>query len=98
MEEDARALFILIGATPRTDWLPAGIDRDSGGFVLTGQDVRSASRAPSQTLETSIPGIYAAGDVRHGSVKRVAAAVGEGASAIREIHGYLAARRTVSTR
>jgi thioredoxin reductase (NADPH) len=93
-ERDAFAVFILIGATPRTGWLPAAIERDPRGFVLTGGDIQAGSDGSTPTLETSLPGVFAAGDVRHGSVKRVAAAVGEGATAIREIHGYLAEART----
>ena len=91
----ADALFILIGASPRTDWLPASIRRDAKGFVLTGQDLTTTGpaagreRLPSP-LETSLPGVLAAGDVRHGSVKRVASAVGEGGISIRFVHDYLA--------
>jgi thioredoxin reductase (NADPH) len=94
---DAFAVFILIGATPRTDWLPSSIERDERGFVLTGSDARQAPGGPLPMLATSVPGIFAAGDVRHGSIKRVAAAVGEGATSIREIHEYLAGARPVAT-
>jgi thioredoxin reductase (NADPH) len=87
-ERDADAVFILIGATPRTDWLPKTIERDERGFVLTGGDVAGGG-GNRPTLQTSADGIFAAGDTRHGSIKRVAAAVGEGATAIREIHDYL---------
>jgi thioredoxin reductase (NADPH) len=92
----ATALFVLIGAQPHTDWLPAEIRRDDKGFVLTGQDLPPTQRAePGQAatrlpLETSMPGVFAAGDVRHGSVKRVASAVGEGSVSIRSVHQYLA--------
>src|ERR687890_735629 len=91
----AGALFILIGASPRTDWLPASIRRDAKGFVLTGQDVTPTGPAagrerPPRPLETSLPGVFAVGDVRHGSVKRVASAVGEGGISIRFVHQYLA--------
>jgi thioredoxin reductase (NADPH) len=91
----AGALFILIGALPRTDWLPASIHRDAKGFVLTGQDVTPTGPAlvrerPPRPLETSLPGVFAVGDVRHGSVKRVASAVGEGGISIRFVHEYLA--------
>jgi thioredoxin reductase (NADPH) len=96
VERDAFAVFVLIGATPRTDWLPSGLDRDRRGFVLTGQDVDAGADGRLPTLGTSLPGIYAAGDVRHGSIKRVAAAVGEGATAIREIHEYLAVPRAAT--
>jgi thioredoxin reductase (NADPH) len=91
----AAALFVLIGATPHTDWLPKSIDRDDKGFILTGSDLSSGRRgdhvpagAPLP-LETSVPGVFAAGDVRHGSVKRVASAVGEGSVSIRSVHQFL---------
>jgi thioredoxin reductase (NADPH) len=86
----ADALFVLIGASPNTGWLPPGIARDRDGFVLTGQDVSNGHRWPLKrrplALETSMPGVLAAGDLRHGSVKRVAAAVGDGAVAVQLIH------------
>jgi thioredoxin reductase (NADPH) len=89
----ADALFVLIGAHPQTDWLPAGLARDEHGFLLTGDDLPD-ERWPLErrpfALETSIPGVLAAGDVRHGSVKRVAAAVGEGATAVQQVHRLLA--------
>jgi thioredoxin reductase (NADPH) len=93
----AAALFVLIGAEPRTEWLPEEVARDESGFVLTGEDVpgggrptdRRASTRPPMPLETSMPGVFAMGDVRHGSVKRVASAVGEGSVAIRMVHEYL---------
>lgn len=92
------ALFVLIGAQPRTEWLPSSILRDSRGFILTGTDLHqleNTSSALAHTrhpllLETSVSGVFAAGDVRHGSVKRVAAAVGEGGMAIQSVHQYLA--------
>jgi thioredoxin reductase (NADPH) len=91
---EARALFILIGAEPYTGWLPAEIEQDERGFILTGADIsqRSAPRFNRSPflLETSMPGVFAAGDVRHGSVKRVASAVGEGSIAIQLLHQYLA--------
>jgi thioredoxin reductase len=92
----ADALFILIGAQPRTEWLGAAVARDRQGFILTGPDLPAATRArghagrPPLPLETSLPGVFAAGDVRRGSVKRVASAVGEGAAVIPLIHRYLA--------
>ena len=91
----AAALFVLIGAQPHTDWLPAQIHRDDKGFILTGQDLLPSQAAePGHDaipllLETSMPGVFAAGDVRHGSVKRVASAVGEGSVSIRSVHQYL---------
>jgi thioredoxin reductase (NADPH) len=92
----AAGLFILIGADPRTGWLD-NVARDAKGFLLTGRDLDGPdgsggwplARAPLP-LETSIPGVFSAGDVRHGSVKRVASAVGEGAIAIQLAHEYLA--------
>ncbi|MFJ9782764.1 FAD-dependent oxidoreductase [Amycolatopsis sp. NPDC101161] len=90
----ARALFVFIGAAPHTRWLSGHIALDADGFVLTGSDAGAfqaagISRAPLP-LETSSPGVFAVGDVRHGSVKRVASAVGEGAMAVRLVHEHLA--------
>lgn len=90
----ADALFIMIGAEPYTNWLPDEIKRDRWGFVLTGEDVPHQIRSkPGRPLafETSMLGVFAAGDVRHGSIKRVASAVGEGSAAIRSLHDHLAA-------
>jgi thioredoxin reductase (NADPH) len=90
----ADALFVLIGARPHTDWLPHEIARDARGFLFTGDDVPDDHGRPLQrrrfALETSMPGVLAAGDVRHGSVKRVASAVGEGSIAVQIIHNLLA--------
>jgi thioredoxin reductase (NADPH) len=92
----AAALFVLIGAAPHTGWLPEEIQRDKRGFVVTGQDLLrdghppqgwSLGRPPLH-LETSMPGVFAAGDVRYGSVKRVASAVGSGANAIQSVHEH----------
>jgi len=87
---DADALFIMIGGHPHTEWLPPEVERDRRGFVLTGTEVRDCDRWPLDRspllLETSMPGVLAAGDVRHGSVKRVASAVGEGSVAIQLLH------------
>ena len=95
----AAAVFVLIGAEPRTQWLPGGIRRDRWGFVVTGPDLMAGGHAPDgwplqrppMLLESSLPGVFAVGDVRCGSVKRVASAVGEGSVAIRLIHDYLRA-------
>jgi len=95
------AVFSMVGARPCTEWLPPEIERDEKGFVKTGADIAEASawrankRRPSP-LETSLPGIFAAGDVRSGSVKRCAAAVGEGGMAVAGIHMSLASRRNAS--
>ena len=89
----AAGLFVLIGAEPRTDWLPAAIERDDRGFVRTGSDISTRrwplNRAP-EAFETSMPGVFAAGDVRAGSVKRVAVAAGEGAMVVPMIHNTVA--------
>jgi len=91
----ATAMFIFIGAIPRTDWLDGVVARDEHGFILTGSDLAGhdlagwpADRHP-HLLEGSVPGVFAAGDVRHGSVKRVASAVGEGSVAVMSIHRFL---------
>ena len=90
----ADALFVLIGARPHTDWLPAEIARDTHGFLLTGTDIADDAAWPLErqplSLETSLPGVLAAGDVRQGSVKRVASAAGEGAIAIQLVHSLVA--------
>jgi thioredoxin reductase (NADPH) len=98
----AAALFVLIGAEPRTDWLPAAVARDPQGYVLTGHDLLHDGKPPPGwplarpplLMETSVPGVFAVGDVRHRSVKRVASAVGAGAIAVQLVHAYLAERRT----
>jgi thioredoxin reductase (NADPH) len=91
---DCDGLFAFIGADAETEWLPAGIVRDAHGYVLTGDDVRKAGRwslnRDPYLLETSVPGIFACGDVRASKVKRVAAAVGEGSMSIAFVHQYLA--------
>lgn len=96
----AAALFVLIGGEPHTDWLPDEVKRDRSGYVLTGLDL-GENRAghfpadrPPMDLETSMPGVFAVGDLRHGSMKRIASAVGEGSSAIRLVHTYLADQST----
>ncbi len=89
-EVRADALFLLIGAAPRTDWLAGVLARDDRGFLLTGDDLPGPHGGAAALLETSVPGVFAAGDVRAGSVKRVASAVGEGAIAVQLVHRYLA--------
>lgn len=94
---EATSLFIFIGALPRTDWLGNQIERDDRGFILTGPDLLQGGEGPKGwtldrdpfLLESSVPGIFAVGDVRHGSVKRVASGVGEGSVAVQFIHQYL---------
>ena len=89
-------LFVLIGSEPRTDWLGGALARDRWGFLLHRRRARRPTRArwpldrPPALLETSMPGVFAAGDVRAGSVKRVASAVGEGALAVTLVHAHLA--------
>jgi thioredoxin reductase (NADPH) len=85
----ADALFVLIGSQPRTHWLGRSLARDQWGFILTGADLPDGTGHPPLPLETSLPGVFAAGDVRRGSVKRVASAVGEGAATIPLVHRYL---------
>ncbi|MGA3227852.1 MAG: FAD-dependent oxidoreductase [Acidobacteriaceae bacterium] len=95
---EATGLFIFIGAAPNTDWLPDTIMRDSNGFLLSGNDLKVDGKMAKNwnqprdpyLLETSVPGIFVAGDVRHGSIKRVASAVGEGSISVQFIHQYLA--------
>ena len=95
------ALFITIGAAPHTDWLPPEVQRDRWGYVLTGADILTEGgrrawpydRAPA-ALESSLPGLFVVGDVRRGSVKRVASAVGEGSVVVSSVHAHLAAVRT----
>jgi thioredoxin reductase (NADPH) len=93
----ATALFIFIGAEPRTDWLDGVVERDPRGFILTGPNVMRDGKRPKGwpldrdpgLLETNMPGVFAVGDVRHGSIKRVASGVGEGSVAIQFVHQYL---------
>ena len=93
----ANSLFVFIGAEPNTEWLAGVVERDERGFILTGVDLLRDGKPPREWplarnpywTETSVPGIFAAGDVRHGSVKRVASGVGEGSIAVQFIHQYL---------
>ncbi len=93
----ARGLFVFIGAEPGTHWIDGGLTTDAHGFLATGNDLnlthldpaRSGRDRPPLPQETSTAGVFAAGDVRAGSMKRVASAVGEGATAVRMIHQYL---------
>ncbi|HEY5986837.1 MAG TPA: FAD-dependent oxidoreductase [Streptosporangiaceae bacterium] len=95
------AVFIMIGARPRTDWIRDALALDNHFFILTGRDLPPGtwplSRAPLP-FETSLPGVLAAGDVRYGSIKRVAAAVGEGSVAVGSVHQYLATTSPASAR
>jgi thioredoxin reductase (NADPH) len=93
----ANAMFIFIGASPRTEWLAGTAERDERGFLLTGPDLMNGGQRPKGwaldrdpfLLETNVPGMFAVGDVRHGSIKRVASGVGEGSVAVQFIHQYL---------
>jgi thioredoxin reductase (NADPH) len=93
----AHSLFILIGAAPKTEWLDGMVERDERGFILSGPDLMQDGKRPKgwvpdrdpYLLETSVPGIFVAGDVRHGSIKRCASAVGEGSIAVQFIHQYM---------
>jgi len=93
MRHEAAALFVMIGADASTDWLPPELARDANGYVLTGTDVARTGRwggdRDPYLLETTVPGIFAVGDVRAGSVKRIASGVGEGSMAIAFVHKYL---------
>jgi thioredoxin reductase (NADPH) len=94
----ASSVFVFIGAEPNTAWLDGFVQRDDRGFIRTGPDLfREGKRPPGWALErdpflfeTSVPGIFAVGDVRHGSIKRVASSVGEGSIAIQFVHSHLA--------
>jgi thioredoxin reductase (NADPH) len=99
----AAALFIMIGGEPHTEWLPDEIDRDDQGYLITGRELLERSplcweedREPLP-LETSMSGVFAAGDVRRGSIKRVAAGVGEGAAVVRLVHEHLGEREAERT-
>ena len=92
-DEDVDATFVFIGAAPRTDWLEGVVGRDQRGFILAGADAKAAGfplKRDPYLLETTVPGVFVAGDVRARSIKRVASAVGEGSMAVSLIHEYLA--------
>jgi thioredoxin reductase (NADPH) len=97
-EVPASAMFIYIGAMPRTDWLDGAVIRDERGFIMAGPDLLKDGKRPAGwnldrqpfLLESSVPGVFVVGDVRHGSIKRVASAVGEGAIAVQFVHRYMA--------
>jgi thioredoxin reductase (NADPH) len=90
----ADGLFLMIGARPHTGWLPDLVARDAEGFVFTGSDVLEQGPWPLEraplALETSVPGVFAAGDLRHGAVRRVASAVGDGSVAVQQLHRLFA--------
>jgi thioredoxin reductase (NADPH) len=96
---EADGLFVMIGAQPRTDWLPQSVGRDRFGFLLAGSDAAASGswspQRPPQPHETTVPGLFAVGDVRSGSVKRVASAVGEGSVVVSELHEHLKAAHRV---
>jgi thioredoxin reductase (NADPH) len=87
----ARAVFVMIGSDPCTDWLQGAINLDERGFVVTGLSAAERGSATTSPFETSLPGVFAVGDVRSGSIKRVASAVGEGSVVVQAVHQYLAA-------
>jgi thioredoxin reductase (NADPH) len=96
-EEPTSGLFIFVGAKPRTDFLPASVARDDKGFLVTGPEVAvrtgwTEGRPPCE-VETSLPGVFAAGDCRGGTAKRVAFAIGDGAAAVMSVHNFLARAR-----
>jgi thioredoxin reductase (NADPH) len=89
---EAGGLFLLLGAVAHCDWLPNEVARDPNGFVLTGRDVPTSAwrdGLPPENLETTVPGVFAVGDIRSGSMKRVASASGEGASVVPLVHAWL---------
>ena len=91
---DIRNLFLFVGADPATDWLDGcGVMVDRGGFVVTGAQCGKGEDRPASALETSVPGVFAVGDVRSGSVKRVGGAIGEGAQVVAALHGFLEAAK-----
>ena len=94
---EADALFVMIGADPNTTWLPAELERDAAGYICTGRDLKTWSgQREAFPLETNLAGVFCAGDVRHGSIKRVSSGVGEGSMAIAFIHQYLALKENAA--
>jgi thioredoxin reductase (NADPH) len=94
-----RHVFLFVGADPATSWLDGcGVQLDRGGFILTGPQAAEGNRNPSSTLESNVPGVFAVGDVRAGSVKRVGGAIGEGALVVPALHGFLASRPKTAER
>ena len=95
VSREADALFVMIGADASTAWLPGELERDPKGYICTGRDLTTwkLERAPFP-LETNLPGVFCAGDVRHNSIKRVSSGVGEGSMAVSFIHQYLALQET----
>jgi thioredoxin reductase (NADPH) len=98
VKASAAGLFVMIGALPHTDWLPESIERDDWGYVKTGPEARASRHEKGlagpddpqlQMFETSMPGVFAVGDLRHGATKRVASAVGEGSVVVRQVFSYL---------
>ena len=106
VSEATSAVFVFIGADAHTEWLPPDLIRDENGYICTGRDVMDLVAERKGTwplqrdpylLETSKPGVFAVGDVRHGSIKRVASGVGEGSMAIAFVHQYLATHPVAAT-
>jgi len=98
VERPIGGLFVMIGADPCTEWLKNTVRQDSRGFVLTGEDCGADAPAPYNVFQTSLPGVFAVGDVRSGSVKRVASAVGEGSVVVQAVHARLASLRRAEAR
>jgi thioredoxin reductase (NADPH) len=92
-ERAVGGLFVMIGADPCTEWLKDTVQLDDRGFILTGADCDIGGAGPRSQFETSLPGVFAVGDVRSGSVKRVASAVGEGSVVVQAVHARLASLR-----
>jgi thioredoxin reductase (NADPH) len=98
VERAAEGVFVMIGADPCTSWLEGAVLLDDRGFVLTGEGCEDAAPQPFNVFQTTLPGVFAVGDVRAGSVKRVASAVGEGSVVVQAVHARLAAMREAEAR